>query len=819
MEPESPPALSYHELSIRLEPDGRGGGALRIQRAPIGGGCAPLRLPPVLTGSADWLRAVERRVVRSGRRRDLVQEQPVEPEAEELDPGISEVEPSEVGEALFDALFVDRIKESFLTSLGRVQGEPRKGLSLRLVFDPEQPGALGLAALPWELLCQADGRDFLARSRLTPVVRYLDGSRSNVLRPLATVDAVQPPLQVVVVSSSPPEQPPVSLTRERQELEEAWARQPGIRLHFVPAEQGKPATLEEMRDTLKATEAQVLHFVGHGDFDPESGEGALLFQQRSGEATRVSGSLLTDLLKDLPSLRLVVLNACATACLPRREGLDPCSGVASALTLGGLPGVVAMQFPISDSAALAFSRAFYRSLSAGEPVEAATAEGRLGILQRNEDTLEWITPALYLRTSQGRLLEGVVTDRSTPRVIREKIRDESRLIEERTRGFVGRRWVFDAVEDFLQQGPSSGYFLILGEPGIGKTALLAELVRRHGLPHHFNQRREGVYQPAAFLRNVCAQLIERYRLGDVSLPPEAERDSTHLSALLERVSRQLPEGERAVVLIDALDESDRDGLAPGVNPLYLPSRLPPGVFVVMTTRLLRPEELPSVLCEKDELKIVENSERNLADVRELIGNHLGHPGLRDYLGSQKLTEDELVETLTRKSEGNFMYLSFVLPALERGDYRERAHSDLPSGLVEYYNDHWCRMRGALGGAERDYWLDHKLPVLGALTQIPEPQPLERLAKFAGLSSMAPVLEVLREWRPFLDVSERLDEEGRPVKVYNIYHQTFHDFLVGKEEVAAQRTAIDAREREVLDEAGRNMVVGLGHLKEKLFDRR
>jgi hypothetical protein len=58
------------------------------------------------------------------------------------------------------------------------------------------------------------------------------------------------------------------------------------------------------------------------------------------------------------------------------------------------------------------------------------------------------------------------------------------LIAESTRDFVGRGWVRDAVAEFLRaEGPT--YFLLLGEPGRGKTAFMADLVRQHGYPHHF----------------------------------------------------------------------------------------------------------------------------------------------------------------------------------------------------------------------------------------------------------------------------------------------------------------------------------------------
>ena len=158
------------------------------------------------------------------------------------------------------------------------------------------------------------------------------------------------------------------------------------------------------------------------------------------------------------------------------------------------------------------------------------------------------------------------------------------LIEERTRTFVGREYVFAAIDQALGEPEfRSGYVVIQGEPGIGKTAIVAQLVKSRGLVHHFNVAPLGIRSPQAFLSNVCAQLITRYGLDYKSLPPEATQDGGFLARLLLEAAAD--ETHRpVVVVVDALDEAEDVGLTPGANRLFLPPSLPDDVYFVVSTR-------------------------------------------------------------------------------------------------------------------------------------------------------------------------------------------------------------------------------------------
>src|SRR4051812_20431017 len=69
-------------------------------------------------------------------------------------------------------------------------------------------------------------------------------------------------------------------------------------------------------------------------------------------------------------------------------------------------------------------------------------------------------------------------------MVADKVIDYRDLIAKLTTGFVGRQWVSDAVADFLRaDGPM--HFLLLGEPGCGKSAFLSHLIDRHHYLHHF----------------------------------------------------------------------------------------------------------------------------------------------------------------------------------------------------------------------------------------------------------------------------------------------------------------------------------------------
>ena len=292
-----------------------------------------------------------------------------------------------VGVRLFDATFTGDIRTAYRTSAA-VAAERGKGVQIALRLD-----APGLAALPWEALFDSETQAYLCLKE--PLVRHVPAPFSP---PALTVT---PPLKVLGMISSPAGLPALDVEAERGRLEEALRPHLDsgrVELHWLD-----DVSWTGVHDKLLEEEWHVLHFIGHGGYDTETDEGVLAFIGRNGRADYIPASRLADLLDEAePTPRLVVLNSCQSGA---SGTLDLFSGTAAALAHSGIHAVAAMQYSISDDAAIAFARGFYKALAHGRGIDEAVRSGRIGILGLSRGTLEWITPVLYLRGEDTHLFD------------------------------------------------------------------------------------------------------------------------------------------------------------------------------------------------------------------------------------------------------------------------------------------------------------------------------------------------------------------------------------------------------------------------------
>lgn len=303
----------------------------------------------------------------------------------------------ELGGGLFDAVFSGELRACLRSSLDEAAAR-KDATGLRLKVRLQE--ASELCDLPWEFLFDPSLNRFLAQSNQTPIIRYLE--MPERIRPFA----VSLPLCLLVMISSPSDYVRLNVERERSTLQTALdslSKKGKVQVSWL-----ERPTMADLQRTLRNGEYHVLHFIGHGGFDKKAEEGVLILEDNQGRGWLAGASRIGTLLHDHPSLRLGVLNSCEGA---RNSRTDPFAGVATTLIRQGIPAVVAMQFEITDDAAITFAHEFYASLSGGFPVDAAVAEARKAIYVTPND-VEWATPVLYMRTSDGVLFS--LTQKTSP---------------------------------------------------------------------------------------------------------------------------------------------------------------------------------------------------------------------------------------------------------------------------------------------------------------------------------------------------------------------------------------------------------------------
>jgi hypothetical protein len=347
--------------------------------------------------------------------------------------------------------------------------------------------------------------------------------------------------------------------------------------------------------------------------------------------------------------------------------------------------------------------------------------------------------------------------------------------------FVGRSWLVEKVDEFLGSR-ASGYFVLEGAAGIGKSTFLAWLARERDFPLHFVSLVARGDHTTAALSNLVYQLSERWEI-DTAQVPQDDVAPHEFRVLLDAIASARTELRRAdpvVFMIDALDEVGHRGDG---NVLGLPGRLPDGVFCVVSTR---PVDVKLSVASRQPCSLALNKREHLKDLREYMVAACQRESIAAALAKDGRHERELVDALMASSGGVWLYAYHVLKEIETGDRDLTRLDDLPRGLWEFYKEHFGHLLHSDPGSRERRELD----VLTTLAVAQEPLGLSMLADLAGVHDTIGVANAISLYAAFLE------RDGKAP--YQLYHDSARRFLSGdiKHETLESETNVAERFAEV-----------------------
>ncbi len=371
------------------------------------------------------------------------------------------------GEELFNLVFCSNEK-------GRqfFQEATRDGLrQCELGISSEDPQLLNL---PWELLYCSDYQ-FLAPS-LAGIYRSLESFAVRAeMKPLS-----QDRLNILLVIARPYGERDVSFqTIARPLLESLKPISNRVNLKVL-----RPPSFEQLERELNANKGfyHIVHFDGHGDFDPNSvgfqhsfgevGQGVLVFENADGSPQIVTAQQIAQSLTDC-QVPLFVLNACRSA----QEGNGSFSSVATRLVSLGAKSVVAMSYNVYVVAAKHFIGRLYEQLAMGSSVQVAVAAGRRELLNKpmryspkgDLRLQDWMVPILYQQEDHRPFIPTSEEIPDLDTFLGET--DAISLIDfpdEGQFGFLGRDYDTLRLERAFRD---HNFVLLRGLAGVGKTEL------------------------------------------------------------------------------------------------------------------------------------------------------------------------------------------------------------------------------------------------------------------------------------------------------------------------------------------------------------
>ncbi len=281
------------------------------------------------------------------------------------------------GGKLFDTLFQGDVRRLY------DEARTRQRNRLDLVLTSMIPW---IAEKPWEFAYDHGRQSFLA----TEEIHFSRNVLTNV--PADQIARGDGPLRILVVSAQPVSFGQLSIEQEVAVIERGF--EPLVEAGLVEIDTLPRATPSLIHGHLTTGKYQVVHFIGHGEYDNKRGEGRLIFVNENGSEYPLGERSVREIFRGR-GLSLVFLNACESG---RGGRADFNKGVAQSLVAHGLPALVANQYSVLDSSATSFAQHFYWSLAQGMSLGHSAREARIAVnYLLHGEPIDWAVPVLYAR--------------------------------------------------------------------------------------------------------------------------------------------------------------------------------------------------------------------------------------------------------------------------------------------------------------------------------------------------------------------------------------------------------------------------------------
>jgi len=298
-----------------------------------------------------------------------------------------------IGQSLCQAIFQAAISDRLGRSMD-LANRNQERLRIQLRLDAPE-----ISQLPWEYLCSDKlAVEFMALNRDISITRYIPFGAPVEMKEFRA------PLRILAVIASPLDMPILNVENEKTSIMNSIKKSLAnlFILRQVKVTFLEHATREKIAHEIADGKYDVLHFIGHSDFDEEKGVGALVLENADGNKEMVEAEEIGLMLHG-SSIRLAVLNSCEGAQAPKNNIFF---GVAQKIVRVGVPAVVAMQHQIFDDTAILFAKSFYYSLLAYYSIDAAVYDARKAIVKKlGISRQDWGTPVFFLRSGVAEIFE------------------------------------------------------------------------------------------------------------------------------------------------------------------------------------------------------------------------------------------------------------------------------------------------------------------------------------------------------------------------------------------------------------------------------